>query len=242
MTGFTDRAPIAERTIRSILDSSTATPSSAAFARIGSSLLCIFRRDGSTAAVHYIDLTESHAAGIGNLVGFPEGRLLGLLAHIDGRLEKAVAHFEDGLAFCRLGSFRPALAWTCHDYAEMLLHPLSGSGRMEEETRIKVSSLLDESMAISSELGMRPLTERVVALQELAAVQLAPRPTYPGGLTEREVEVLTHLAQGQTNREIARELVLSERTVQRHISNIYAKIHVRNRAEATTFALSHLPL
>ena len=241
MTGFADRAPIAERTIRSILDSSTVTPSSAAFARIGSSLLCIFRRDGSTAADHYIDLTESHASGIGNLVGFPEGRLLGLLAHIDGRLEKAVAHFEDGLAFCRLGSFRPALAWTCHDYAEALLYPFTGSGRNVDETRVKVASLLNEALSISSDLGMRPLMERVVSLQVLAADRLQLQPTYPGGLTEREVEVLTHLAQGKTNREIARELVLSERTVQRHISNIYAKIQVRNRAEATTFALSHLP-
>ena len=66
------------------------------------------------------------------------------------------------------------------------------------------------------------------------------RPVYPGGLTQREVEVLTHLAQGQTNREIATNLVLSERTVQRHISNIYTKINARNRAEATTFALNHL--
>ena len=53
--------------------------------------------------------------------------------------------------------------------------------------------------------------------------------------------MLTHLAQERTNREIARILVLSERTVQRHISNIYAKINVRNRAEATTFALNRLP-
>ena len=66
------------------------------------------------------------------------------------------------------------------------------------------------------------------------------RPAYPGGLTEREVEVLRLVAQGKTNLEIADELVLSQRTVQRHIANIYAKIDVRNRAEATTFALTEL--
>jgi DNA-binding NarL/FixJ family response regulator len=54
------------------------------------------------------------------------------------------------------------------------------------------------------------------------------------------VEVLRLIAQGKTNREIARELVLSERTVQRHIADIYVKISARNRADATAFALSKL--
>jgi DNA-binding NarL/FixJ family response regulator len=52
--------------------------------------------------------------------------------------------------------------------------------------------------------------------------------------------VLWLLAEGKTNREIAQELVLSERTVQRHIADIYVKIGARNRADATAFALSML--
>jgi pimeloyl-ACP methyl ester carboxylesterase/DNA-binding CsgD family transcriptional regulator len=56
-------------------------------------------------------------------------------------------------------------------------------------------------------------------------------------LSRRQVEVLHLLAQGKTNREIADALVLSERTVQRHIANLYARIRVRNRAEATAFEL-----
>ena len=59
-------------------------------------------------------------------------------------------------------------------------------------------------------------------------------------MIEREVEVLLFIAQGKTNREIASELVLSQRTVQRHISNLYAKIDARNRFEATSFALAEL--
>jgi DNA-binding NarL/FixJ family response regulator len=54
------------------------------------------------------------------------------------------------------------------------------------------------------------------------------------------VEVLRLIAQGKTNHEIAQELVLSERTVQRHIADIYLKIGARNRADATAFALSNL--
>ncbi len=58
----------------------------------------------------------------------------------------------------------------------------------------------------------------------------------PAGLSEREIEVLRHLARGQTNQEIADELVISLNTVNRHVSNIFNKIDVTNRAEAVAFA------
>ena len=50
------------------------------------------------------------------------------------------------------------------------------------------------------------------------------------------MEVLKLVAEGKTNREIAKALVLSERTVQRHISDIFLKLDVRNRVEASAFA------
>lgn len=59
------------------------------------------------------------------------------------------------------------------------------------------------------------------------------------GLTARELEVLSHMAAGRTNRAIADELVLSKRTIDRHASNIYAKLGVSSRAAATAFALRH---
>ena len=71
-----------------------------------------------------------------------------------GNPELAAQHFEDALAFCRNGGYRPELAWTCCDYADMLLE------RNGDDDRAKAMSLLDESLAISSELGMRPLMER----------------------------------------------------------------------------------
>jgi pimeloyl-ACP methyl ester carboxylesterase/DNA-binding CsgD family transcriptional regulator len=67
----------------------------------------------------------------------------------------------------------------------------------------------------------------------------SPTPGYPHGLTAREVEVLRHLAGGQTNDEIAEELFVSVRTVERHVANIYAKIGARGRANATAYALTH---
>ncbi len=58
------------------------------------------------------------------------------------------------------------------------------------------------------------------------------------GLTAREVQVLRLVAGGQTGKEIAAELVLSVRTVERHVENIYRKIGARNRADATAYALT----
>jgi DNA-binding NarL/FixJ family response regulator len=59
------------------------------------------------------------------------------------------------------------------------------------------------------------------------------------GLTERELEVLRLVAAGETNKAIAAELVLSERTVDRHVSNIFVKLGVSSRAAATAFAYEH---
>ena len=58
-------------------------------------------------------------------------------------------------------------------------------------------------------------------------------------VTEREVEVLREVAAGQTNREIAQKLVISEKTVERHLSNIFTKLGVSNRAGATAYAYDH---
>ena len=60
-----------------------------------------------------------------------------------------------------------------------------------------------------------------------------------GGLTAREVEVLRLVASGKTNREVAADLVISERTVDRHVSNIFDKLGVSSRAAATAYAYEH---
>ena len=59
------------------------------------------------------------------------------------------------------------------------------------------------------------------------------------GLTPRELEVLRLIAAGNSNREIAAELVISEHTVARHAQNIYAKLGVSSRTAASAFAFSH---
>ena len=79
-----------------------------------------------------------------------------------------------------------------------------------------------------------------VALQHLRGppAREAHRDTH--GLSERQLEVLEHVAAGRTNREIADALVISHRTVERHVSDIFAKLDVSSRAAATTpYAYEH---
>ncbi|TMB81701.1 MAG: response regulator transcription factor [Chloroflexi bacterium] len=68
---------------------------------------------------------------------------------------------------------------------------------------------------------------------------VTPSPTYPAGLTAREVEVLRLLAGGLTDLQIAEKLVLSPRTVHAHISSIYSKLGVTSRSAATRYAIEH---
>ena len=97
--------------------------------------------------------------------------------------------------------------------------------------------MLDESLAISGELGMIPLMERVNNRLEQLEAQPVAAPAYPDRLTDREVEVLRLIAAGKTNLEISEQLVIAEGTARRHVANIYEKIGAANRAEATRYTL-----
>lgn len=61
--------------------------------------------------------------------------------------------------------------------------------------------------------------------------------THPDGISPREADVLRLIAAGRSNREIAEEFGISERTVARHVTNLYRKIGARNKADATAYAL-----
>jgi DNA-binding CsgD family transcriptional regulator len=82
------------------------------------------------------------------------------------------------------------------------------------------------------DLGATPELARLDAMSGAAT-------TGPGGLSVREVEVLRMLAAGKTNRTIAAELGISERTVDRHVSNIFTKLDVSSRSAATAYAYEH---
>ena len=72
-----------------------------------------------------------------------------------GRLDVAAEHFEDALAFCGRAGYRPELAWTSSDYADLLERRGDRSDR--------ATALRQQSLATANELGMRPLVERLLA-------------------------------------------------------------------------------
>jgi HD-GYP domain-containing protein (c-di-GMP phosphodiesterase class II) len=82
--------------------------------------------------------------------------------------------------------------------------------------------------------------DAVRAVIEAAGGTAAPvRPPRPDGLTERQVEVLRLVARGLSNPEIARRLVISRRTAEHHVQDVYARIGVSSRAAAALYALEH---
>ena len=231
ITGMARQFDIAEAAADTALSSPT-VPYYAQLARTGVALMAVERGDVAAAREQY-DALMSWRITMGGLNHMCGHRVLGLLAQTMGNLDDALAHFEESLAFCRKASARPELAWTSYDYADALIQ------RNASGDHVRALTLLDEALYISSELGMKPLTERVIALEEKAQAQPARAPQYPDGLTQREVEVLRLVASGSSNAQIASELVLSIRTVERHISNIYIKTNSRARADATAFAFAH---
>jgi DNA-binding CsgD family transcriptional regulator/tetratricopeptide (TPR) repeat protein len=92
---------------------------------------------------------------------------------------------------------------------------------------------LESAAEAFDRLGARPDAARVAGL-----ITVAP-PEGRGPLTGREVEVLRLIAAGKTNRTIATELAISEKTVARHVSNILTKLDLPSRSAATAYAYSH---
>ena len=76
-----------------------------------------------------------------------------------------------------------------------------------------------------------------IAKKLMNELSLGPRRQTPEELTERELDVLKLIARGQSNREISHELVISEKTVKTHVSNILSKLHLTDRTQAAIYAL-----
>lgn len=90
----------------------------------------------------------------------------------------------------------------------------------------------DEASAAAEEV-------RATATYERMGVVRQPDRALPAGLTEREWQVLAKVTEGKSNRDIGGELFISDRTVARHLTNIFHKIGVANRTEAARYALDH---
>ncbi|MGH3482745.1 MAG: LuxR C-terminal-related transcriptional regulator [Nocardioidaceae bacterium] len=90
---------------------------------------------------------------------------------------------------------------------------------------------LDAAEVVFARVGAEADLQRLTHLRRSA--------TLPDGLTPREAEVLTLIAAGLTNRDVATELVVSEKTVARHLANVFAKLGVSTRTAAAAYAFEH---
>src|SRR5829696_4833952 len=157
-------------------------------------------------------------------------RLLGELNNATGRSEAANEHLRAALDLADACSAPYERALTLLALAEL---------RSTEGNNSDVSAVLEEVRGICSDLGAAPALARADSLADQTPDGRRVTSAYPAELTRREAEVLGLLAAGHSNKEIAAQLFLSERTVERHITTVYRKIGTRRRTEAMAFALRH---
>jgi DNA-binding CsgD family transcriptional regulator len=93
---------------------------------------------------------------------------------------------------------------------------------------LREAGLAETGEAVSHRVQVGPREHRV-----------GRRRSAPAGLTAREVDVLRLLARGQSNKEVAAQLVISPKTVRNHVEHIYTKTGTTNRALASLFAANH---
>jgi DNA-binding NarL/FixJ family response regulator len=159
-----------------------------------------------------------------------------LLSAISGRASAAVL-LAEGDARAALAALRRSwTGWQGLDapYEAARTRVLIGLACRRLDDADTAAMELDAAAETFRELGAAPDFARVQALRDRPGAV----PT-PGGLTARELEVLRLVAAGRTNRAVAEELVISHRTVARHLSNVFNKLGVSSRAAATAWAYEH---
>jgi DNA-binding NarL/FixJ family response regulator len=168
--------------------------------------------------------------------------LAGIAAAFDAPYLRAIAAQAHGAVLLAEGDARAAIttlrhAWTIWQEldapyeaarARLLIARASRSLGDEESAAVE----LDAARWSLERLGAAPALARVAEL----AGKPASRAT---GLTTREVQVLRLVAAGKTNRAIAAELAISQKTVARHLSNMFTKLGIASRAAATAYAFRH---
>ncbi len=184
--------------------------------------------------------------GLGTLLGLLEGiELVGTAADGEEALALAAQHQPDvvlmdlrmprmdGIEAIRRLSI-PAIALTTYADDASVLGALRAGAR---GYLTKDAGAEDIRAAVEAVARGEAVLDPAVQHHVIAAVSTPPEPTHD--LTPREAEVLGLIAEGLTNAEIADRLVVSNATVKSHVNHIFAKIGVRDRAQAVVFAYSN---
>ncbi len=162
-------------------------------------------------------------------------RVLGMIETLQGDWDAAERHLERSESTARRERLQPELARVLEARAELVL-ARGGAG-----SAMQARNLLGQARDIWRDLDTLREMERL--RDKLRSLPTQPgqasHPATPAGLSVRELEVLQLVAAGKSNREIAQELYLSEKTVANHLTSIFNKTNTDNRAGATAFALRH---
>ncbi len=157
-------------------------------------------------------------------------RLLGEIETATRRFAEAEEHVQAAIV----------LADTCAAPYERALCLVSlGELRAATGDVTYTRRLVEEARAICIQLDAKPALARANALSSAVARRTPRRPTFPAGLSVREVDVLRLVALGLTNPQVAGQLSVSRRTVEQHLRSIYGKLGVSSRAAATRFAVTN---
>ncbi len=160
--------------------------------------------------------------------------VLGKLAIATADWAAADAHLTEAEASARRHGLWADLGRTLVTRAELIV------ARGDLPSEPMRHTVLQEAKALFKDAGIAGEERRVTAiLVQSNELVHSPQMDVSGGLTARELAVLRLVAAGRTNREIANSLSLSEKTVANHLTNIFNKIAVDNRAGATAFAVRH---
>jgi DNA-binding NarL/FixJ family response regulator len=169
--------------------------------------------------------------------GFLLPRVLGVIAADNEVWDESQVLFQEALAAAEPINATMELARTYLDYASLLVKRNSRKDREQARDHLRTAGDLFESMGVTLFAG--EATHLAAALEVPFSEEVPAAAKHPAGLSEREVEVLRIVARGLTYQQIADELVLSHKTVARHISNIFAKTGVDNRSAATAYAFEN---
>ena len=166
-----------------------------------------------------------------------------IAAELEAPLLRAVAARATGAVLLAEGDHRAALTALRHAWAtwQELDAPYE-AGRVRVLVGLVCRALHDEDTAALELDAARQVFAQLGAGPDLTGVGelIRGRPVgAPSGLSPREVEVLRLVAAGRTNQAVASELFLSERTVERHVSNILTKLGVGSRTAAAAYAFEH---
>jgi len=171
------------------------------------------------------------------------GNLLDISETIEAPYLRAIAAGEKGAVLVARKSSEEALSWL--EKSSQILKSLDmpyETARIRILTGLAHRQLGDNATAELEFESAKWILKRIGApfkLPNIAPPGRSPSSGEARGLSQRELQILQLVATGKTNKTIASQLYISERTVDRHVSNILLKLDVASRTEATTFAYKH---